>query len=400
MTATRVRGAPLYIYGNGLAMKYLLYALLCLSLYPVCSNAETPKPEYMPGPVKPRVVQSFGCLLPLSGEYRLLGEKVLRGALLAAESMTAGAEYRVTVKDIGGEALDSAVDEMAAAGDISFVVGPLPSKFINGVKPLVNSRNVPALVFPVADDEGEGGPNFIKFYYSLEDQVRTLSEYAVNELGVRKFAILYPATGYGRKMKDIFTETANGSGARVVYEASYGPDTSGVTGELKWIAAAGPDALFIPDGGAASAKIILALMHATDMREVLFVGPSTWNSPLFLNLVGKEIDGFVYRAIFTDYFFYGSREWRDFAAAFEAKFNQTPGSLEYQAYTAVRLILSVTGGKKMSTARIVGAIERQYGKSGFEITREASGSYRVSAGFKILSVESGELSEVMRVHPR
>ena len=138
--------------------------------------------------------KTFGCLLPLSGKYKIVGEKALSGILTAAESMAVGNRYRIVVKDIGDSeaTLKRALRGLTEIEDVSFIVGPIPSKFISSVSPLVNSKKIPTVVFPISEDESAGGPYIIKFYYPLEEQARVLAAYAVKELGVRSFAYFIP----------------------------------------------------------------------------------------------------------------------------------------------------------------------------------------------------------------
>ena len=82
------------------------------------------------------------------------------------------------------------------------------------------------------------------------------------------------------------------------------------------------------------------------MRDVLFIGPSTWNSPVFLKLVGDEIDGFVYRAVFTDNLFFGDGDWEEFSTIYSGEYQDGPGVLEYQVYRAVLLLTSLEARNK------------------------------------------------------
>ena len=78
-------------------------------------------------------------------------------------------------------------------------MGPIPSKFISAVSSTVDTKNIPTVVFPISESETAGGPYIVKFYYPLEEQARTLASFAVSELGVRSFAVLYPATSFRRR---------------------------------------------------------------------------------------------------------------------------------------------------------------------------------------------------------
>lgn len=348
--------------------------------------------------IAPQKIVTFGCLLPLTGKYSLLGQKALKGILAAADSGTPGTQYRVIVKDFGDgdKQLALSLDELLNTKGLSFIIGPVPSKYIGAVSEAVSRRKVPAVVFPVSEGEGAGGPYIIKYYYPLEEQVRVLSEYAVRGLGITRFAVLYPGTPFGRRLMELFAEDATEYGGKLVYEGSYDPESRDISKEIGWIRSAAPEAVFIPDGASSSAELILRLKREGKLRDVLFLGPSTWNSPLFLSLIGNEIDGFVYRAIFTDVFYYGDSEWDGFSKLTQVKPEDKPDIFGYQAYRAVRLMLSleIKPGGGESVADILMTVKNN---PSYNIEIDKSGSYRVSPRYRVLSVSGGELLDIINV---
>jgi len=328
----------------------------------------------------------------------VLGQKALKGILAAAGSGSAGVQYRVIVKDFGDSdrQLALTLDELLKTPDLSFIIGPVPSKYIKTVSQKVNSRKVPSVVFPVSEDKGPGGPYIIKYYYPLEEQVRVLSEYAVRGLGVKRFAVLYPETPFGGGLKEMFAVFATENGGKLVYEGSYDPESRDISKEIGWIRSAAPDAVFIPDGAASSAELILRLKREGKLRDVLFLGPSTWNSQLFLSLIGHEIDGFVYRAIFTDVFYYGDADWDEFSESARGNPDEKPDIFGYQVYRAVKLMLSlgIEPGRGETTADMLKAIKND---PSYNINVDENGSYRVSPRYRILSVSDGELIDIINV---
>lgn len=375
----------------------VLITLMILTAFPPGAHAQV-KPDAGNDESASKKVITFGCLLPLTGKYRVLGEKALKGVLAAAESGHPGVQYMVVVKDIGDseKRLSASLDELLNTPGLAFIVGPVPSKFIHVVSPRVNHKRVPALVFPVSENEASGGPYIIKYYYPLEEQVRVLSVYAARSLGIKRFAILYPRTALGVRMKGLFASDVAESGGKLVYEGSYDPGSRDISGELGWISSAAPEAVFIPDGAASSAELILRLKREGKLRDVLFLGPSTWNGPLFLDLIGREIDGFVYRAVFTDVFYYGDQDWDEYSRLTEGKFNEKPNIFGYQVYRALKLILSLnpeSGGGAVITDGLDSLRNDPY----YDIEIDRGGSYRVSPRYRILSVSDGELIDIINV---
>ncbi len=342
---------------------------------------------------------TFGCLLPLTGRYRQLGETALKGILAAADSGPRGFEYRVIVKDMGDseKSLSAALNELLNTPGMSFIMGPVPSKFIQVASPRVNEKRIPSVTFPVSENGTAGGPYIIKYYYPLEEQVGVLSRYAARELGIRTFAILYPQTALGKKMKDTFASSVAENGGKLVYAGSYNPESRDISRELGWISSISPEAVFIPDGAASSAELILRLKREGKLRDVLFLGPSTWNSPLFLDLIGDEIDGFVFRTVFTDVYYYGDGDWEEFTRLVESKFQEKPDLFGYQVYRALGLMLSVVrehgGGQK----DIMDGLNSLKTDPDYHIITDKSGSMQVSPRYRILSVSGGEIVDIVKI---
>jgi ABC-type branched-subunit amino acid transport system substrate-binding protein len=247
------------------------------------------------------------------------------------------------------------------------------------------------------ENEASGGPYIIKYYYPIEEQSRVLSGYAARGLGVKRFAVLYPRTALGSRMKELFVSDVAESGGKLVYEGSYDPDSRDISGEIGWIRSLAPEAVFIPDGAANSAELILRLKREGKLRDVLFLGPSTWNSPLFLNLIGGEIDGFVYRAVFTDVFYYGDGEWGAFSQLTEDRYREKPDIFGYQVYRALKLLLALDQAPPNGGAVVPGGLESLKNNPNYDVKIDKGGSYRVSPLYRVLSVSDGELIDIINV---
>jgi len=382
-------------------LRLLTIIILTLCLVFLSEIAYSQAPQGSHDFITPQRIRlgAFGALVPLSGKYKLIGEKALKGALIASQSVSPGVSYEIVVKDIGenGKFLNSAASNLAARPNISFIVGPVPSKYTANSNVKTIAEYTPVITFPLSEDESYGGRNIVKFYYSLEDQVKVLAEYSIRQLGVRTFAILHPNSSLGSSMKEEFVETVNKYGGRVTYSGSYSYGFTDISDDVKWIATNMPDAIFIPDGAAASAEVILQLMSRNEVRDVLFIGPGTWNSPVFLGLVGKKFDGFVYRAIFTDFFFYGGFEWEQFEKSYKTRFDQSPGTFEFQVYEALRFILSGVPGNEINKASVKEFLNAGKFSPDYNIKRDKHGSLSVSPKFRILAISEGALIDVITV---
>ena len=340
-----------------------------------------------------------GCLLPLSGKYADVGERALKGILTAAGRGPSPGGYRLIVKDVGseGQNLRPALAELLAVPGLSFVIGPIPSSYASSAVELASRAKVPMIIFPASEIESRGGPYVVEFFYPLEEQTKVLSSYAAHDLGAHTFGILYPETKSGRELAALFKKAATGSGGKIVYEKGYPPGETDLPGETEWIASIKPDAIFIPDGASASAGLILRLKQNPRLSDVLFLGPATWNSPVFLKLAGDQIDGFVYRAVYTDFFHFGDGDWVGFGKDFESRHGEKPGSFEYLIYSGVSLMLKAAYGDGGDGRSFLKSLETLASSPEYKVKRDKTGSLQISPIPRILSVSKGEIIEIMKV---
>lgn len=158
----------------------------------------------------------YGLLLPLSGPLQPLGERALRGALLASRLFSKGdaPPTRLAVADSAGEpaVAAEALRDLAARGVLG-VVGPLKGSEAVEAARVGREVGVPILCPTPAADAAGGGA--FRLYLREEDEVARLAEYAVKERGLARFAILYPDTALGRRYRDLFWTEAIRQGGEV-----------------------------------------------------------------------------------------------------------------------------------------------------------------------------------------
>ena len=168
----------------------------------------------------------LGLLAPFSGPAFLLGEVVLRGAMLAiGEAGRSGepAQFQIVARDAaegaGGRAAFELVREEQAIG----VVGVGDRRAVEGAL----ADGVPVLLL----DEGLPGSGRTAFQvlHTPEARAAELARRALG-LGARRFAILAPDTPTGRRLADAFSRAASAQGGRITARASYAAGASAFTG--------------------------------------------------------------------------------------------------------------------------------------------------------------------------
>ncbi|WP_432737202.1 hypothetical protein [Maridesulfovibrio sp. FT414] len=239
-------------------------------------------------------------VLPISGRFQEYGWKIIRGAGAAQWEMTK-AGLDVDVQVINTEA-PGWIEKLRNLPPWYTVIGGPIS--VNAFKELEQSgiySDKVTFSFLAKPGNLEEGKEAWRFFSSPEDQIRSSLDLAIDDLGITKFAILYPQENFGRKMSQIFFNIASERGAKITGMESYPPrdfpQWGKVVGKLVRAPekkaqniAAGLDedaplpetdfgAVFIPDTWH-QAQLLIPHFFFHEADTLVFLGPELWSQAL------------------------------------------------------------------------------------------------------------------------
>jgi len=179
------------------------------------------------GEIRPKVV---GAVLPMSGRYKPIGEAVMRGVSLALK----GSDIEVVVKDSEGEPslAAKAIEELAFDEGAIAVLGPIWEDTRRGAL-VAEELGVPILTFSRGDGITEIGPHVFRNMLTNSAQAKTLAEYAINTLGYKSFALMYPNIPYGVDLATKFWDEVVARGGQIRGAETYAFDQTTFTSEVK-----------------------------------------------------------------------------------------------------------------------------------------------------------------------
>ncbi|MEE3328465.1 MAG: penicillin-binding protein activator [Myxococcota bacterium] len=402
---------------------------------------------------------TLGVVLPLSGRYAPFGQAVLQGILLAAEvfkhadeaqeaesgaapvglgdtanggraaegdgavlaeieSSMAEAEpgkgVRLLVRDSAGDPdqAAAAVRELAADERVVAVIGPMFSAESEAAADQAELLGIPLLAL----SNRMSIPNEKKWVFRLrltpEDEVGALVEYAVDEMELSRFAILYPTNRYGRGMRARYWDTVRERGGQVVAVAGYDPaatdfndsirklvgydlltpneqvaleerakamrrgrrlepEEAGLLREILY-SQLGPemrplpplvdfDALFIPDSHD-KIQLIAPQLAFHEVDGVQLLGSSQWNDPELVKIGRSHVRG----AVISTGFDVNSAAVpvNRFVSDFRAEFSLEPDEFSAGGYDATRLVLTQWVSGRTSRAEVRDGLLLVYGYPG------------------------------------
>jgi branched-chain amino acid transport system substrate-binding protein len=169
--------------------------------------------------------QTVGCLLPLSGPYKLYGQRALNGIELALSMWPKdeqGQQIRLEIKDSASEdgTAVQGVRELAAAG-VGAIIGPIVAAPAAAQE--AQKLNIPMVTFTQKPDITSVGDYIFRHFITPQSQVHALVSYFVNRVGLRDFAIMYPREAYGQTFMNLFWDEVIRQGGQVVGAEAYDP---------------------------------------------------------------------------------------------------------------------------------------------------------------------------------
>jgi ABC-type branched-subunit amino acid transport system substrate-binding protein len=334
---------------------------------------------------------TIGCLLPLSGPYQAVGFRALKGLELALERFSvqsSGPQMNIIVKDSHGNpdqtrlAMQELIEEKVAA-----IIGPIVTAEVAAAEAQANG--IPIITLTQKDNITSIGDYVFRNFITPEMQVKTLTDFATNTLGLNRFAILYPDETYGITFMNLFWDRLLENGGKIVGVESYNPQHTDFADPIKKLVGlyydlpedlkeadqwsgeedenqidAGSlldqdnpngnrersaedeepeaivdfDAIFIPDSPR-TAGLIIPQLAFYDVKDIYLLGTNLWHSDTLIQMATKYVQG----AIMPDGFFTGSSASvvQDFVQVFEETYQEKPGFIEAVVYDSAMMVFGV-----------------------------------------------------------
>jgi branched-chain amino acid transport system substrate-binding protein len=286
----------------------------------------------------------LGCLLPLSGQLSSIGFRVQRGMELAAKK----APVKLVFKDTGSnpETAASLTRELAQNANVLALVGPLSSAVAQSAAEAAQALSLPLIALSQKDGLTQMGAWIFQAFLTPRQQVRALVGYAAGK-GIKRFAILYPDSAYGRTFLQNFQAEVTAQGGELASQAFYSPGSqefaptlAAMAESLKLQEGGTPSgaAIFLPDDAATVAGIAAGL-NATSLKGSMLLGTNLLHNPQIAAPQLTALQGVV----FPEAFFAGDSnpEVKKFIAAYRQQYGTEPDYLATQGYVVIRLLARV-----------------------------------------------------------
>ncbi|MDX1764946.1 MAG: penicillin-binding protein activator, partial [bacterium] len=274
----------------------------------------------------------IGCVLPLSGPLKDIGKQTMQGVLLSLEKNSnryGGRGVQVQIEDSSGDPARARelIYRIAQNPNVVAVIGPLTSRAVMESANVAEDYHLPMITpAATAEDIPQRGRYVLRNAMTSASQAIAMSRYAMDELYLRSFAILYPNNRYGTELADVFAREVNYMGGTVVCQIPYERGAVDFGPEILQVIEADPggrrysnadldgsrnarkkllnsyvpsfDAIYLP-GYAEDVGLLVPQLAYYNIDSVQVLGSHNWES---MELIRRG-EYFVNGAIFTNGFF-------------------------------------------------------------------------------------------------
>ncbi|UCE17629.1 MAG: penicillin-binding protein activator [Gemmatimonadota bacterium] len=372
---------------------------------------------------------TIGVLAPLTGDFSDAGQEMVQGIRLAVRYSNL-TNVDLVIEDSAGDPIQAviATQQLTNQESVQAIIGPVRSETTVGAAAVANCQAVP-LITPTAAETGiaDIGSYIFQLHVTPSIQGAAVAEYAIEHLGLRRFAVLAVSDPYGKDLATGFVLKTEQLGGTVLshewyYEGAtdFGPqlnhirdagldleqaDSSAWEWKLFQLKTSGlidttAEELFPPvdsiDGFFLAAYPedipLLASQIAYQKIRTQLLGGSSWNSDEVLRNGGQYVEG----AIFAADFFEGnlSEDYLTFVDRYRQRYGQTSTKVAALSYDAAMLLLDnfSRGSKSRKKLRdLLAETRNARGTTGI-ITFPAG--KRSNTHVVFLTIRNGEIAEI------
>jgi ABC-type branched-subunit amino acid transport system substrate-binding protein len=311
-------------------------------------------------------------LVPLSGVNSELGNYMIQGIMLYADSLANKARIQIVDDRAEPSTALRKVKQALVQDSVIAVIGPLLSASAATVAAWMSEKtpHIP-LITPTATEDGIArmGRNIFQLNVSTAKLASSIAEYAMNCLQINEFAIMSPNNDYGLLMASEFQRIIERKGGVILAIQNYAEGLPDYQNEFKLLIdrkltldkrrsalnkevkppsnARGkeeePDlnypAIFIPSTNPKDAGLMVAQALFNKLKVGNLLGSSGWYGKEFLLNAKKQAEGSVFSVALIS----NDENAKNFSENFKRKWQRGPDENKVAglSYDAIRIINSV-----------------------------------------------------------
>lgn len=314
------------------------YAGCLIGLFTLASNLGCPaSPRSSAKQTAPILIGFVGSL---TGKSASFGTSARSGVELALDgALVGGRPVKVIYLDDQGRPEDArqAAQRLITKEKVRLILGAVESDTSLAVADVAQRAQVPMLSpSSTLASLTQAGPFVFRACYTDEAQGRAMARFARENLGLTRLAILRAVSSeYSVELSNVFARELERLGGKVVIDEAYVTDDADPEEMLKRVAAARPEAIFIPGYYDEVSRIAPAARKIG--LAVPLLGGDGWDSDRLLEDAAAHVEGSYFSSHFHPE--EPGAHVSAFVAAYEKVLNETPDAIAALAYDAAKVAL-------------------------------------------------------------
>src|SRR5690625_224057 len=242
----------------------------------------------------------LGFLGPLSGGSAYEGEGARNGFLLAIKQANESGDYPYTVEPV---VLDDASDPtVGASAALKFVnernavaaTGHWNSPVALATIPIFNRNKMPFIVWGAISPKitEANHPEITRVVPTSEMENQPLADWAVKDMGWKRFSIISDTSDYGTSNTQAFTNYIVENGGEIISTDSFPVGTTDFRSALSKIKSEKPDAIYF-GGVVTEAALVRSQMYDQDMSDLPMLGISGISDEKLVEITKDKGDGII-----------------------------------------------------------------------------------------------------------
>ncbi|KPK68398.1 hypothetical protein AMJ87_11995 [candidate division WOR_3 bacterium SM23_60] len=236
-----------------------------------------------------------GVLLPLTGEYSHLGQRLMEIVEIFEKGLIL--PFSVHVIDTKSDPIEAilGVSRLIETMHVDFIIAPIRLVEAFGVCAAASSEGIPVVLPMTSESRFEMIPLVYTTGLTHEEQARLIARYAMYDLGIKTFAVLHPDQAKYRNIGTVFANEVVKNNRQVFAVASFQQDSITLKAQLEHIAKTVPDAIFLPMD---KDMIINATAQIAyyGMEDVQILGIDTFEDEKVPRLGERYVEGAIFAA--------------------------------------------------------------------------------------------------------
>lgn len=292
---------------------------------------------------KKEEVIKIGAILPLTGDVAMWGNNTKEGIDLAAERMNQaggvnGTKIMVVYED--SKALPQegvgAVLKLTTVDKVPAIIDNSVSSVTLAMAPIAEEKKVVIIATgATAPKISEAGNYIFRIWNSDVEEGRIMANYAYDQLGIKKAAILYVNNDYGSGLNEVFHDNFVSRGGEITVSQPFEQSETDFRTQLSKIKGTSPSAIYLVGYPKEVPQCLRQMKELRVNAQVL--GTVAFEDPNVIQIAKDAAEGVIYPYPETPA--EEDSSLREFRFEYHKKYNKEPGITCDVGYDALNMLV-------------------------------------------------------------